>query len=229
MLRVFGLSVLVMTGLSLSGQAQEKSVKPGINKSFQDPDVESFLKRFEVESREVYANRKEVVKACKLKPGMVVADIGAGTGLYARLFAKQVGPKGKVFAVDIAKNFLEYIEKSAAKQGTKNITTVLCDQKSTKLKPNSVDVIFVCDTYHHFEFPYRTMESIRKALKPGGQLIVIDFHRIKGKSRKFIMGHVRAGQEVFTREIESCGFKQIEERKDLLEENYFLRFVVKDR
>src|SRR5208283_3234036 len=87
--------------------AQEKSVKPGINKPFENPDLKDFLKKFEGESREIAAQAKEIVAACKLKPGMAVADVGAGTGLFTRRFAAEVGVKGRVYAVDIAKNFIE--------------------------------------------------------------------------------------------------------------------------
>ncbi|MGF1577771.1 MAG: class I SAM-dependent methyltransferase [Gemmataceae bacterium] len=204
--------------------AQKKSVKPGINKSFENPDPEAFVKRFERETRDVFEHRQEILKACKLKPGTVMADVGAGTGLFTRMFAKQVGPKGKVYAVDIAKTFLKHIEKTCQKEGIKNVVSVLCSQKSVELPAQSVDVVFICDTYHHFEFPYRTMASIHKALRPGGQVILIDFHRIKGKTKAWLMSHVRAGEEVFTAEIESCGFQKVE-RKDFLGENYFLRFL----
>ena len=204
--------------------AQEKSVKPGINDPFKNPDLKEFQGKFEVESREVYAKRKEIVGHCKLKPGMAVADVGAGTGLFTRLFAVEVGDKGKVYAVDIAKIFLDHIAKSAREQKLTNVETVLGTATSTELKPNSVDLVYLCDTYHHFEFPSRTMGSIHQALKPGGQLVVIDFHRIPGKSREWILGHVRAGQEVVEKEIAEAGFKKIGEVKGLLEENYFIRF-----
>src|SRR5262245_17397316 len=105
LLLVFGFAV------SLSA-AQDKSLRPCINKSFENPDVKDFIGKFEVESREVYTHRKEIVAACKLKPGMAVADVGAGTGLFTRLFAKEVGEKGKVYAVDIAPRFVEHIEKT---------------------------------------------------------------------------------------------------------------------
>src|SRR5262249_19900801 len=102
--RTRALSVLVFaflfTNVSLA-PAQEKSVRPGINKPFENPDVPGFVKTFETESREIYAKRNEIVTTCKLKPGMVVADIGAGTGLFTRLFAPLVGSTGKVYAVDI--------------------------------------------------------------------------------------------------------------------------------
>ena len=92
-----------------------------------------------------------------------------------------------------------------------------------KLPPKSVDLVFICDTYHHFEFPFKTLASIHEALRPGGQLVLIDFHRIEGKSREWVLGHVRAGQEVFVKEIVVSGFKVVA-RRSFLKENYFVRF-----
>jgi ubiquinone/menaquinone biosynthesis C-methylase UbiE len=203
--------------------AQDKSVKPGINDSFKNPDLKKYIGTFEGESREIFTQRGEIVAACKLKPGMAVADIGAGTGLFTRLFAPEVGDKGKIYAVDIAPTFLEHIRKTCKEGGITNVETVLCTDKSAELPPASVDLVFICDVYHHFEFPFRTLDTLHKALKPGGQLVVIDFHRIEGKSTPFVMGHVRAGQEVFTKEIVASGFRQVGEEK-LLKENYFVRF-----
>jgi FkbM family methyltransferase len=208
--------------------AQEKSVKPGINDPFKDPDVKKFIGVFEGESREIYARRRAIVEACQLKPGMVVADVGAGTGLFTRLFAKVVAPKGKVYAVDIAPRFLDHIKKTCKESGISNVETVRCSDKSCEVAAGSVDLVFVCDTYHHFEFPSRTTTSIHKALKRGGRLIVIDFHRIEGKSSKWVLGHVRAGQQVVVKEIVACGFKLIQEKKVGLKENYFLTFVKAD-
>jgi precorrin-6B methylase 2 len=205
--------------------AQEKSVKPGINDKFENPDPKEFVKTFEGESREVFNARKEIVKACKLKPGAAVADVGAGTGLFTRLLAGEVGPKGKVYAVDIAANFLEHVTKTCKQAKITNVETVKCTARSCELKEGSIDVAFVCDTYHHFEFPQRTLASIHKALRPKGQLIVVDFHRIPNKSRKWILDHVRAGQDVFEKEIVEAGFRKVgEEKLDGLKENYFLRF-----
>jgi predicted methyltransferase len=206
-----------------STTAQEKSVRPGINKPFEHPDVPEYIGKFEVESRDIFAQRKQIVAACKLKPDMVVADIGAGTGLFTRLFAKEVGPMGKVYAVDISPKFIAHIEKTCKEASIKNVVGIVCTADSVKLPPRSIDLAFICDTYHHFEFPFKTMSSIREALRPGGQVIVIDFHRIEGKSRQWVLNHVRAGQDVVAKEIESAGFKMVGEEK-LLQENYFVRF-----
>ncbi len=203
---------------------QDKSVRPDINKSFQKPDSVEFVKKFEIESREVYQHRQVIVEKCGFKPGMAVADIGAGTGLFTRQFASVVGPQGKVFAVDIAQNFLDHIAKTCKEQKLENVVGVRCDQTSCKLEPNSIDAAYVCDTYHHFEFPFKTLDSIHKALKPGGKLIVVDFKRIPGVTKEWTMNHVRAGQPIVEDEIKTAGFRKIEEVKTPLEENYFVRF-----
>jgi ubiquinone/menaquinone biosynthesis C-methylase UbiE len=216
-------AVLLLAGLV---PAQEKSVRPGINDPFKDPDVNKYVGIFEAESREIFAQRKRIVEACKLKPGMAVADVGAGSGLFTRLFAGAVGPKGKVYAVDIAPKFLAHIKKTCKEGGITNVETVRCSDTSCELPAGCIDLAFICDTYHHFEFPARTMASIHKALRPGGQVVLVDFHRILGKSRLFVLGHVRAGQEVFTKEVVTAGFRLVEESKDLgLKENYCLCFV----
>jgi len=208
--------------------AQETSVKPGINDAFRNPDAKEFTERFEVESREVYSRRKEIVAACEIKPGMTVADIGAGTGLFTRLFAEAVGPEGKVLAVDIAQSFLDHIDKSARDAGLKNILPVLASADSTGLPPASVDLAFICDTYHHFEFPQKTMTSLYRALKPSGRMILIDFRREPGKSTDWVLDHVRAGQDVFESEIIAAGFRKVSENADLLKENYFVVFEKAD-
>jgi ubiquinone/menaquinone biosynthesis C-methylase UbiE len=210
--------------------AQEKSVKPGINDAFKDPNVKQFVGIFEGESREIYTGRQAIVTACRLKPGSAVADIGAGTGLFTRLFAREVGKRGKVYAVDIAPGFLAHIDKTCKEAKITNVKTVRCSATSCELPARSIDVAFVCDTYHHFEFPFRTLASIHKALRPGGRLIVVDFHRIPGKSRPWVLGHVRAGQDVVAQEIVRSGFRLAGEEKKLgLKENYFLRFEKVDR
>ncbi len=216
------LSLTVLTGTV--ALAQEKSLKPGINDSFRDPDVKEFLGRFEVESREVFTRRKEIVAACKIQPGQIVADIGAGTGLFTQMFSEAVGKEGRVVAVDIAQKFLDHIAATSREAGRRNVETLLCKPDSTELPPESVDVAFICDTYHHFEFPLKTMTSVRRALKPGGRVIIVDFRRVEGKSTDWVLNHVRAGQEVVEAEIVESGFQKTAEDKELLKENYFVAF-----
>lgn len=203
----------------------ESSVKPDVNAEFLKPDLQvtQWLERFEREGREIYDQREAITQAIGLRPGMRVADIGAGTGLFSPLFAQAVGPRGTVYAVDIAPDFVKHIEQRARATGLKNVRPVLCTERSVELPPNSVDVAFICDTYHHFEFPQSTMTSLHRALRRDGEVVLIDFKRIPGVSSEWTMNHVRAGQEVFEREIESAGFRKVNEL-DLLKQNYFVRF-----
>lgn len=206
--------------------AQDASVKPGINDKFLDPNLKvgEWTQKFETESREIFHQREKIVAAVGLKPGMAVADIGAGTGLFTLPFAQAVGPKGHVYAVDIAKNFLSHIQARALQAQASNITTVQCTDRSVELPEASVDLAFICDVYHHFEYPQASLASLHKALKPGGEIVLIDFMRIPGVSSDFVMGHVRAGQEVFEAEITAAGFEKVAEIPGVLQENYFVRF-----
>ena len=208
---------------SVDAAAQEESVAPGINDSFENPDPDRYVERFEGESRTIYRYREAIVAALGLEPGMDVADVGAGTGFFSRMMAAKVGPGGKVYAVDIAKNFLDHIEKTSREAGLSNIETVLCDQKSTRLAPESVDLIFICDTYHHFEFPMQTLVSIHQALRPGGTLVIIDFERVVGVSVEFAISHVRCGKGTVTDEVKDAGFDFIGEIP-MMEDQYFIKF-----
>jgi ubiquinone/menaquinone biosynthesis C-methylase UbiE len=212
-----------------NGQAapvQRESVKPGINDRFQNPDVDEFVRSFEAESREIYAQREAIVAELELRPGMDVADIGAGTGFFTILFARAVGPDGKVYGVDIAENFVQHIRELAEREGLGNVHGVVNREDSVDLPAGSIDLAFICDTYHHFEYPEPTLASIHKALRPGGALVIVDFKRIEGTSREWVLNHVRAGQEVTTQEIERAGFELVDDGADIryLDENYLIRF-----
>lgn len=208
--------------------AQETaSVKPGINDDFLDPqlDVGRYEQRFEVESREIFAHRARIAALVPLDTGSAVADVGAGTGLFTWMFARKVGPTGKVYAVEIAPKFVEHLTSTARARGLAQVHAVQCTERSAELPPASVDAIFLCDTYHHFEFPQATLASLRSALRPGGQLVVVDFIREPGISRPWILDHVRAGMAEVRREIEAAGFEFVEQPPTpFLHENYCLRF-----
>ncbi|QDU59136.1 class I SAM-dependent methyltransferase [Aeoliella mucimassa] len=199
----------------------------GINARFTDPELkpEEFVDRFEQDGREAFAARAAIMQATGVKPGMRVADIGAGTGLFTVLFSESVGPEGWVYAVDISPKFIEHIASRADEAGIENITPVLCDANSANLPPESVDVAYVCDTYHHFEFPSKTNASIFRAVKPGGTLVVVDFIRDPATSSEWLLNHVRASKEVFRSEIEAAGFELVDEPEvEGLRENYLLVF-----
>jgi len=204
---------------------KEKNVKPGINEQWRSPNVAPLVEMLEAESREIYRERGKLAALVAPKKGSVVADVGAGSGFMAELFARMVGPQGKVYAVDINPKLLERIEQNARKAGLVNLQIVLGQEDSITLPANSVDLVFICDTYHHFEYPKSSVRSIHRALRPGGEIVLVEFHRVRGKSADWMFEHVRAGQDVFTKEITDAGFEVVEiEEAPFLQENYVVRF-----
>jgi ubiquinone/menaquinone biosynthesis C-methylase UbiE len=211
--------------LASAPAAAEQGAKPEINRPYvMNTDIAAWNRSFENERREVYVKRDEIVAATGAKPGMSVADIGAGTGLFTMLFANAVKPGGSVVAVDISPAFVDYIQEVASKRRMRNVTAVVGNGTDVGLPDASVDLAYLSDVYHHFEHPAETLASIRKALKPGGRMVVIDYERIPGVTSKSRVEHVRVDKRAAIREIEAAGFKLLEEKK-LMRENYFLVFT----
>jgi ubiquinone/menaquinone biosynthesis C-methylase UbiE len=208
--------------------AEVQSVRPGINAYYENPDWQQWVSTFERRGREVYDRRHAIVDASGVRRGMTVADIGAGTGLFSRLFARRVGPQGMVYAVDISRPFVENIIRTSREQGLDNIEGIVNNDRDALLPAASVDLAFMVDTYHHFEYPDSMLSSIRKALKTDAHLIVIDFRRDPQRSSRWVMGHVRAGKEQVIKEITAAGFHLLED-KPLLRTNYYLVFSKLDK
>ena len=215
-----------LLGIALAAAAQQATITPmakELNKSF-DVDPALWTQRFEHEGRAIYDKRFETLDAIGLKPGMDVADIGAGSGLFSRLFAGRVAPNGTVYAVDIAKTMIDHINQTAREEKIGNLKAVLGDPRSPRLAANSVDVVCIIDSYHHFEFPGDMLAEIKKALRPDGTLVLIDFKRIEGISKDYVLKMVRAGEGTFTDEFLNAGFDLVERRDDMYPDNYLLKF-----
>jgi len=217
------LASLVLMVVPATTTAQEQSVKPGINDSWVDPDLDRILSLLEREDRSIYKYRHAIVAALGLEPGMHAADVGSGTGFLTLLMAREVGPNGRVYAEDIAQQPLDFITERATEQGLGNLETVLGTHRSTNLKPASVDLLLACDAYHHFEYPEDMLASIRQALRRDGRFVIIDFERVNGLTNDFFMGHVRAGKGTFTDELRDAGF-ELEKEIRLMKGQYFLVF-----
>ena len=213
------LSLLVSTFAT----AQERSVAPGVNRAYERPDYARWQSTFESEGREIFEQRHAIVEALSIKPGMTVADVGAGTGVLSLLFARKVDAGGTVISQDISPEFLRGIEDRAKKAGLSQLRTLLGSEKDARLPANSVDLVFTSDTYHHFEYPQAMLASLHAALKTGGRLIIIDYEKIPGRSSPWVLGHVRANRETVITEITAAGFV-LERTHDVLHENYFLEF-----
>ncbi|MFK7896742.1 MAG: class I SAM-dependent methyltransferase [Myxococcota bacterium] len=199
----------------------------GINDSFLDEemDVSSYVERFEGESRAVYAERVAITRALGLAPGDRIADIGAGTGFFTALFDAAVGPNGKTYAVEISPQFLKHLRDRAEEENLQSVEVVEGTMTSVELPQSSIEIAFICDVYHHFESPEATLASLFEAIRPGGELVLIEFERIPGETPAWLLKHVRAGRDVFQAEIEAAGFVwQDEIQLPGLDDNYIFRF-----
>ncbi len=197
------------------------SVYPGINAPYRARGaVRTWSRRFERDGREVHDHQAQIVGALGLRPGMAVADIGAGTGLFTLAFAAAVGPGGTVYAVDVIPEFLAHIGDRANRAGIRNVQLVQASDRSTELPPASVDIVFMSDAYHHLEYPQHVLASLRWALRPGGSLWLVDF-QLDARSSPALRRHVRAGKAQVLQELAQAGFVLIEELP-LLRENYVL-------
>ena len=112
-----------------------------------------------------------------LKPGMVVADVGAGSGVLSLMMAHEVGDKGKVLAIDIQQEMLDLLGDKIENHKIKNVELVLGTDKSPKLKEASIDLALMVDVYHEFEYPYEMTLELAKALKPGGRIAFVEYRR----------------------------------------------------
>ncbi len=202
-------------------------LSPSMNSYYLNADPDFWRDTFEQDGRELYDQRVAILKALALQPGQSVADVGAGSGFYSLLFAEAVGAQGRVYAVDISEPFTRAIAERAEQAGLLNVVTVTNDQHSLGLPEHSVDLVFTADTYHHFEFPQAMLAAIRLALRPGGTLVIIDYHTDPRIASAWVQGHVRAGREQVISEVEAAGFRLTDELS-LLKRNYFLRFRAPD-
>jgi ubiquinone/menaquinone biosynthesis C-methylase UbiE len=127
--------------------------------------------------REQEEEPEKAIEALKLKPGMKVGDVGAGTGYYSLRIAKRVSPGGKVYAVDIQPEMLERLRTNAATQGVTNVETVLGTDSDPKLPAGQLDLVVLIDVYHEFSRPQRMLQRIRDSLKPDGHLVLLEYRK----------------------------------------------------
>jgi len=186
--------------------------------------VEERVSRWERPEREAKLKPEEVLGALGLREGMAIADIGAGSGLFTRRFARAVGPKGKVYAVDISADILDYLRDRARKEGLANVEVIVSKEDDPMLPPRSVDLAFFCDTTHHIADRMALYANMSAALKDGARVAVIDYPPEAG-SRGWTS---HKPEELVPKsqvidELDRAGFRFVREW-DILPQNYFLLF-----
>jgi hypothetical protein len=180
--------------------------------------AEEYAKILEDPKRDAWQKPHEVVLALDLKPGDTVADIGAGSGYFTVRLARHAA---RVFAVDIDPNLLERVAKRAQELKLTNIETILAAPADPRLRPESVDLIFICDVIHHVEKRDAYYKLLAKALKPGGRLVIVDFHK-----RPLPVGprpEMKIDREDLIAEVQAAGFRLAKEHT-FLPYQYFLVF-----
>ena len=115
-----------------------------------------------------------VLKAIELKEGMVIGEIGAGRGRYSVILAEAVGKEGHIYANDIDKESLDYLDVRCKRDGITNITIIRGEERDPLLPENKLDMIFIVNTYHHISHPVQVLKNAHPALKQTGTLVIID-------------------------------------------------------
>ena len=116
-----------------------------------------------------------LVESLRLKPGEVVADVGAGSGYFSSRLARAVGLKGRVYAVDVQQEMLKLLVRSMANRQISNVVPVLGTLTNARLPSHSVDLALLVDVYHEFSHPHEMVDSLCQALKPGGRLVLVEY------------------------------------------------------
>ncbi len=172
--------------------------------------------------RDQWQQPDKVIATLQISPGAEIADLGAGGGYFTFHLAKAVGPRGKVYAVDIDRGTNELIAERAKKDGADNITTILAKSNDPLLPESAVDLIFTSNTYHHFDNRIVYFSNLRKYLKPAGRIAVIDFDR-----RAWLAGLLRhyTPAEFIKREMEQAGYR-VQQELTFLDRQSFLIFSI---
>lgn len=169
------LTVLLLAAWALVGQSQATHPISGRRiAGVMGHEGAAWLDRQEREQEEAPT---KAVAALKLKPGQVVADIGAGSGYYSLLLAPAVGPTGKVYATDIQPEMLALIRRKLAANRIENVVTVLGTVTDPKLPDGSLDLAVMVDVYHELQQPQVFLRALKRALNPDGRLVLIEFRK----------------------------------------------------
>jgi arsenite methyltransferase len=215
------LPMLLLVPLAFQDSYGQRS-KEQIEKIHQDP--KAYIAMLENPQRDAEQKPDEVIAALDLKAGETLADIGAGSGYFSFRFARKLGDSGRVYAVDINPDMILFMNRHIRDTKIKNVTTILSAPDDPLLQDASINRFFICDTWHHIQNRAQYIAHMRKMLKPGGQIIIVDY-----KKKQLPVGpppEMKLAKKEVISEMESNGFKLAKEHT-FLPYQYFLVFVPK--
>jgi len=168
----------------------------------------------------------ELIQHLEVRPGQTVIDLGTGTGNLLADLSRAVGPTGQVIAEDIHQDFLDRARQRSA--SLHNVQFILGTETDPKLPAGLADLVIVLDAYHHFDYPEQMLAAIRRSLRAGGRLAIIEYHKKRGAMEinpDFALTHIRAGAEQVVREVEAAGYKLLWQREHAPGRQYIAMFA----
>jgi arsenite methyltransferase len=188
-------------------------------------DIKEYLEHLDSEERDPYQKPGQVIDALNLKPGLTVADLGAGSGYFTRRFIEAVTETGKVYAVDVEPEMLKYTEESIVHMHRPYTAEfILARPDSPKLPYESLDLLFVCNTYHHLDERTKYFSDAKSSLKPGGRVAIIDFYHDERSGELGFPKHHLVPRETVIAELTEAGYRLVREHI-FLPRQYFLEFA----
>ena len=174
--------------------------------------------------RAAWQKPDQVVRVLRLRRGERVADVGAGTGYFSIPVAKAVGPRGRVYAVDVARQMIDYVSERARREGLKQVVPILAPSNRPSLPDAGVDTIFIVNTYHHLDDRASYLALLERALVPGGRMVVIDFVPKPREERGYGPPlEMQVSRQQVDAELAAAGFVPAEVH-DFLPEQYFVEY-----
>lgn len=216
--------LLIISVLASSAWAQ---VAEKANAGYKTPEGrEQVAKSLIAPDRDETQKPEELVQAMELSPGMTVADIGTGAGYMLPFLSQAVGAGGRVLAEDIQDDFLAKARAHAESRHLTNITYIRGSEKDPKLPAGGVDVELALDSYHHYDYPREMLAGLRKGLRPGGRLVIVEYYRRpNAMPNGRAMEHIRLDKPDVIKEVESNGFRLLSQREQIKDSQYMLTFA----
>ncbi len=199
-------------------------VATGANSKYQTPEDRANMARNLADPHRDQAQKPaQLMVQMGLQPGMTVADVGTGVGHLLPFLSRRVGEKGHVIAEDIFDDFLAAAKQAVEAEKLTNVTFVKGNETDPMLPEAGVDMVLVFDVYHHFDYPEKMLAGIRKALRPDGKLVIVEYYKREGAmANGTALTHIRLDMPDLIKEVEANHFHLLEERERIKNVEYML-------